>query len=113
MLNLHSRRSRLHLGLTIIWALFAALLTVSCKQGSVVTDTTSAKTVGPVAKAAANTTPTPEATPTIQPVGPVGQTPTPRVSVPSQIPKEKMLTESTESAKAMPMPTPTPTPKPQ
>ena len=113
MLNLplHSRRSRLHLGLTIIYALLVALLTVSCKQGSVVTDAPSAKTAVPMAKTA-NTAPTPGATPTIQPVGPVGQTPTPRASVPS-IPQSKMLTESTESAKNMVPPPPTPTPKPQ
>ncbi len=111
MLNLHSRRSRFHLGSTIICALLLALLTVSCRRGSVVTDSPSAKTAAPVAKVAANTAPTPG--PTIQPVGPVGQTPTPRANVPSQIPASKVLTESTESAKAMPMPTPTPTPKPQ
>lgn len=112
MLNLHSRRSHLHLGITIIYALLVALLTVSCKQGSVVTDAPLAK-AAPVAKATVTATPTPEATPTIQPVGPVGQTPTPRINVPQNIPASKVLTDSTESAKAMPMPTPTPTPKPQ
>lgn len=113
MLNLHSHRSHFHLGLTIIYALLVALLTVSCKHESAVTETSSAKAAVPVAKATVNTAPTPEATPTIQPVGPVGQTPTPRANVPTNIPASKVLTESTESAKAMPMPTPTPTPKPQ
>src|SRR5438874_1889866 len=109
-LHLHSRRSRFHLGLTIIYALLVALLTVSCRQGSVVTDNTSVKTAVPMAKAAATTAPAPEATPTIQPVGPVGQTPTPRANVPKM---SNIVTESTESAKMMPMPTPAPTPKPQ
>jgi mono/diheme cytochrome c family protein len=115
-ITLHSPKTRFRLAVTAVFALCVALLAAACRgqQTSVVTESKPAPAINP---AAANNAPpagaaAPQAAPTLnQPVGPMGQTPTP-LSGARKAPSISSIPLTTSAAKPSPTPTPDLRPRP-